>query len=85
MDGISVEIHSKDDCIFCTRAKEWLGARGIAYEETRHDDQAERNAFYDSLGLKGKDRSVPQMFLVDTASGDRTYVGGFSELENSGL
>ncbi len=81
--GFAIEVHSMEGCPWCDRAKAWLRGRGHEFTEVRHDDRAERNAFYDSLGLEGVQRTVPQVLFLD--GGDVTRVGGFAELERSGL
>jgi glutaredoxin len=81
-----IEVHSKiaEHCPFCAAAKAWLATRGIPFTEIVHDDFTERNAFYDSLGLTGRERSVPQIILVDE-EGERFRIGGYSELQSSGI
>ena len=81
--GTKLEVHSKADCPFCVLAKDWLAERTIPYDEIRHDDPAERNSFYDTLGLEGNARTVPQVILVDGS--DRFPIGGYQELKVSGL
>jgi glutaredoxin len=83
--GISIEIKSMPDCKFCSMAKEWLASRGIPYVETSVPDPADRQALYDSLGLVGGKRTMPQIFCTDTGSGETFRVGGFDDLEVSGL
>lgn len=80
---MKIEINSKDGCPFCEMAKEWLRSRGYEYTEILWNDDEKRQAFYDSLGLKGNQRSVPQIFII--SDGDRYRVGGYSDLETSGL
>lgn len=79
-DDTIIEIHSKAGCPFCDRAKALLAQKGLAYTEIRHDDDVERQAFYDRLGLAGAERTVPQVILIDGQSGERFRVGGYREL-----
>jgi glutaredoxin len=83
--GISVEIKSMPDCKFCTSAKEWLASRGIRYVETSIPNADDRQAIYDSLGLVGGKRTMPQIFCTDSESGETFRVGGFDDLQVSGL
>lgn len=70
----TVTVHSKAGCPFCDKAKSFLETRGIEFVEVSHDDDNERNAFYNSLGLVGRERTVPQVII------DEERVGGFVEL-----
>jgi glutaredoxin len=78
-----IEINSKDDCKYCIEAKAWLSEMRIPYTEILHNDKAERQAFYDSLGLQGSDRTMPQVFLV--TGQDRFRIGGSDDLKDSGI
>lgn len=80
---VSIEVHSKADCPHCAAVKEWLAEQGIPFTERRHDDNAERQAFYDGLGLVGDDRRVPQVILVDGP--DRHRLGGNQATRVSGV
>ncbi len=80
-----VVVHSKADCPYCETAREWLNRNSVSYEEVKHDDQAERQAFYDSLGLEGRDRTVPQILVIDDQLQHTYRVGGASALATSGL
>ena len=84
-EGNTVEVNSMPDCIHCTEAKVWLSLHGIPFKEIVHPDPAERQAFYDANGLVGGKRTMPQVFLVDEISGDRSLLGGASDLKASGL
>jgi len=58
-------------CGFCVRAKAFLEAKGLAYEEVRVDDDP---AFRDRLlDLTGR-WTVPQILIGDES------IGGYSEL-----
>jgi len=85
---IEIEIHSKAGCPHCDTAKAYLAERRIPYTEHRHDNDAERQAFYDSLGLIGTARTVPQVIAwITYADGEREMlrIGGARELQASGL
>jgi len=72
-----IEVHSKTDCPYCTKAKQWLTDRNIPFELFVYDDDAERNAMYDGFALEGSDRTVPQIFV------DGVRLGGYTKLVNS--
>lgn len=74
---MKIEVHSKTDCPYCIKAKQWLNERGIAYELLVYDDEADRQAMYDGFGLEGSQRTVPQIFV------DGVRVGGYTELVKS--
>ena len=67
-----VTIYTTEYCPYCTRAKELLKRRGIAFEEVRfeRDDDEKREALYQRSHMK----TVPQIF-----NGDK-LVGGYTEL-----
>lgn len=70
-------------CPFCVQAKLWLQGRGIPFTELSLG-KAERAVLYDGLELTGSQRTVPQIVVVDEVGGI-TRIGGFSDLESSGL
>lgn len=72
-----IEVHSKTDCPYCVKAKQWLSDRNIPFELFVYDDDVERNAMYDGFALEGSDRTVPQIFV------DGVRLGGYTKLVNS--
>ena len=83
-----IVVHAKSDeppCPYCEKAKEWLTAQSIPFTVVDHNEAAERQAFYDSLGLKGADRTVPQIIIIDDETGKRYRIGGHDALLVSGL
>lgn len=60
-------------CEYCDRAKDWLDGYGYDYSELPLFTE-ERNDFYDLLGLTGKQRTMPQIFI------DGERIGGYAEL-----
>ena len=74
---MKIEVYSKTICPYCTKAKAWLTERDIPFTLIVLDDDAARNAMYDSFGLIGGQRTVPQIVI----DGDR--VGGYSDLISS--
>ena len=81
---MKIEIHSKTDCPHCTRAKEYLADRSIPFRVIQHDDKADREALYDSFGLTGTNRTVPQIVIVDD-DGELLRIGGYLDLAVSGI
>lgn len=74
---MKIEVHSKTDCPYCVKAKEWLNTRNIPYDLFVYDNEADRAAMYDRLGIEGSERTVPQI-IVD---GER--IGGYTQLVKS--
>ena len=71
---MNVEIYSRTTCPYCTKAKAYLDKHGIQYTEHNVDDNSTKQAMYDSLGLQGPQRTVPQIIV------DGVRVGGYSDL-----
>ena len=66
-----VILYSTDPCSFCTRAKQLLAKRGIAYDEINlAKDPEGRAALLEKTGML----SFPQVII------DGTLLGGFREL-----
>ena len=85
---MKVIIYTKTTCPFCDKAKDWLDAHLIEWKAQVFDDFAERQVMYDSLGLTGVERSVPQILVVDTVDGKEEvveHIKGFTGLIDSGL
>lgn len=81
---MKIEIYSKSDCPFCHLAKTYLTQHGLSYCESIYDDYLQRQEMYDSLGLNGNQRTVPQVFLVES-DGHRDRIGGYHELVQSDI
>lgn len=75
---MTVTMNSKDDCPYCDLARASLMASGIPFSEVKWNDDAKRQALYDSLSLVDKQRSVPQVVLFDGHEYHR--IGGAREL-----
>lgn len=80
---MEIEIYSKDDCPYCTDAKNWLTVNNLSYREIKENDYDKRQKLYDQWGLKGGARTMPQIFVVD--DGERTHIGDSNALKVSGL
>jgi glutaredoxin 3 len=67
-----VQVYSKENCPFCTRAKSLLSRKGVSFEEidVEHDD-AKRAWLVEASGQ----RTVPQIFV------DGRSLGGFTDIE----
>lgn len=64
-------IYSKEDCVFCVRAKNLLTRLGLEYKEYNVYDYME-----DLIGALGeKPKTVPQIF-----DPEGIYIGGYEEL-----
>lgn len=70
----------RDGCPYCVKAVEEFIDNGFDFEEIKINDQAERNKFYDSLHLVGKERTVPQIWDI-TEDNSHVYIGGYKQLK----
>ena len=70
---MKVSIYTKDNCIWCDRAKILLDSKKIFYNEIDLSDDSERLKFYEKIGDNVK--TVPQVFIDDNR------IGGFQDLK----
>ncbi|MEL0239231.1 MAG: glutaredoxin domain-containing protein [Candidatus Actinomarina sp.] len=70
---MKVLIYTKDNCIWCDRAKILLDSKKISYNEIDLSDDSERLKFYEKIGDNVK--TVPQVFINDKR------IGGFQDLK----
>lgn len=70
---MKVLIYTKDNCIWCDRAKILLDSKKISYNEIDLSDDSERLKFYEKIGDNVK--TVPQVFIDDIR------IGGFQDLK----
>jgi len=70
---LKVLIYTKDNCIWCDRAKILLDSKKISYNEIDLSDDSERLKFYEKIGENVK--TVPQVFIDDKR------IGGFQDLK----
>jgi len=70
---LKVLIYTKDNCIWCDRAKILLDLKKISYNEIDLSDDSERLKFYEKIGDNVK--TVPQVFIDDKR------IGGFQDLK----
>ncbi|MBU0901986.1 MULTISPECIES: glutaredoxin 3 [Pseudomonas] len=66
-----VVIYSSDWCPYCTRAKQLLAKKGVAFEEIKVDGQPDVRA---EMTRKARQTSVPQIWI------GTTHVGGCDDL-----
>ncbi len=70
---LKIVVYSKSACPQCDSAKMLLKNKGLALEEVKIDDEAERLAFYAKCGPSV--RQMPQIFINDQR------VGGLNGLQ----
>ena len=70
---MKVSIYTKDNCIWCDRAKFLLDSKKISYNEIDLSDDSERLKFYEKIGDNVK--TVPQVIIDDNR------IGGFQDLK----
>jgi len=69
---LNVEIYTKNNCIWCDRAKILLNSKDIEFKEIDLSDDQKREKFYNSIGENVK--TVPQIYI------DNLRVGGYQDL-----
>tara|TARA_B100000287_G_scaffold145330_1_gene137159 strand:+ start:339 stop:566 length:228 start_codon:yes stop_codon:yes gene_type:complete len=70
---LKVLIYTKDNCIWCDRAKILLESKKISYNEIDLTDDSKRLKFYEKIG--DNVTTVPQVFIDDKR------IGGFQDLK----
>lgn len=66
-----VVIYTKDNCPYCTMAKELLQKRNVSYEEIKVDRDESKK---EEMVRLSKRRTVPQIFIDDQP------IGGYDDL-----
>lgn len=69
---MKVEIYTKNNCIWCDRAKLLLDSKDIEFKEIDLSDDQKREKFYISIGENVK--TVPQIYIDDLR------IGGYQDL-----
>ena len=69
---MKVEIYTKNNCIWCDRAKLLLDTKEIEFKEIDLSDGQKREKFYNSIGENVK--TVPQIYIDDIR------IGGYQDL-----
>lgn len=72
-----LSIFTRDGCGYCVEAKALATEYGIPYIEVDMSDFDERQAFFDSRGFDGGDRTMPKIY--DQAG---RFLGGATELKS---
>ena len=67
------QIYTKDNCIYCTKAKEILNIRSLPYTEKIVKTQEDKDEIQRRVGEAKKINVVPQFFIGDE------YIGGYIE------
>jgi ribonucleoside-diphosphate reductase alpha subunit len=76
-----ITIYSKDDCKYCTLAKELLKNNNLTYNEVLLNDQNERMEFYNEWTDEETEtlvNSMPQIFIESNKS-SLVRIGGYTE------
>tara|TARA_B110000196_G_scaffold302281_1_gene297129 strand:+ start:1244 stop:1513 length:270 start_codon:yes stop_codon:yes gene_type:complete len=69
---MKIVIYSKNNCHFCTKAKELLTKLGLEYTEKKMEDFSSVDAMLKDIGKKVK--SMPQVKI------DEQLIGGYNQL-----
>ena len=69
---MKVEIYTKNNCIWCDRAKLLLDSKDIEFKGIDLSDDQKREKFYNSIGENVK--TVPQIYIDDLR------IGGYQDL-----
>lgn len=71
------KVYSKNSCIYCVKAKNFLNAKGISYDEIQLDTDDLRLEFKQEFpNLK----TVPQIFKYNVETENYSHIGGYEEL-----
>ncbi len=70
---MKVKIYTKENCIWCDRAKGLLNAHSIDFDEVDLSNDIERLNFYKKIGDNVK--TVPQVYI------DNNRIGGYPQLK----
>ena len=69
---MNIVVYSKNNCVWCDRAKNLLNSVNLPFDEIDLSDDTERVEFYKKIGEGVK--TVPQIFINDIR------VGGYPQL-----
>ena len=67
-----IVVYSKNNCVYCTKAKNLLTRLGLVYTERKLEDFESVDALQEAIGKKV--RSMPQIVIDDE------IVGGYNQL-----
>ena len=68
---MNIVVYSKNNCVWCDRAKNLLNSVNLPFDEIDLSDDTERSEFYNKIGEGVK--TVPQIFINDTRVGAVSY------------
>ena len=69
--GKMLKVYSKNNCPFCTQAKNLLNSKNISFEEVKIDEDSTAREFVLSLGH----RTVPQIYKGNQIFVEGGYMG----------
>ena len=69
---MNIVVYSKNNCVWCDRAKNLLNSVNLRFDEIDLSDDTKRTEFYNKIGEGVK--TVPQIFIDDKR------VGGYPQL-----
>jgi len=69
---LKIKLYSRENCIWCVRAKALLQENNLNYTEIDLTDDTKRDQFYKEVGRNVA--TVPQIYFDDTR------IGGYNEL-----
>ena len=71
------EIYAWTECPFCIKAREFLSSRGLQFMFCCIDESKE---LLDHIKKKYQWTTVPLIVKVDVETGDKEFVGGYTDL-----
>ena len=69
---MEIIIYSKNNCVFCTKAKHLVKTRGLEYTEKKMEEFDSPQAMLEDIGKQV--RTMPQIIIDDK------HIGGYNEL-----
>ena len=69
---MEIIIYSKNNCVFCNKAKHLVKSLGLTYEEKKMEEFDSPQAMLEDIGKQV--RTMPQILIDDK------HVGGYNEL-----
>ena len=69
---MEIVIYSKNNCVFCNKAKHLVKSLGLTYEEKKMEEFDSPQAMLEDIGKQV--RTMPQILIDDK------HIGGYNEL-----
>ena len=69
---MEIVIYSKNNCVFCNKAKHLVKSLGLTYEEKKMEEFDSPQAMLEDIGKQV--RTMPQIIIDDK------HIGGYNEL-----